>query len=151
MAGEEQACCSFQSYVGGVCTSSRLGKLKVTETVTLLSCNKDISNHKTSRGFSDVVDEVDLILARASSSRSLKDVALLSWQSARLTGLNLVLGGTQKCRVPNQLSNHGPNPGKWPKAERGIGKSLSSFILKSTGVFVPVGSGSLAQYIIFYV
>ena len=48
IAGEKQACCSFQSYVGSVCTSSRSGKSKATEIVTLLSCNKDISNHKTS-------------------------------------------------------------------------------------------------------
>ena len=33
--------------------------------------------------------------------------------------------------------------GKKPKAQRGLGKSGSQFVLKETGIFLPVGAGEL--------
>jgi len=52
-------------------------------------------------------------------------------------------GSTIKCRVPQSMSGHGGGKtAKWPKAERGIGKRESALILRETGVFIQVGSGT---------
>ena len=66
MAEEQQARCSFQSYIGPVCTCARIDKTKSTEIIPLLSCTmaRNISKHKKVFGFSDVADEVELLMAR---------------------------------------------------------------------------------------
>ena len=49
--------------------------------------------------------------------------------------------GTERCRVPPEISEHRNVRGKWPKADRGINKNFSQFIVKRTGHLVHVGSG----------
>ena len=46
-----EVCCSFKSIVGGPCS--------------LLSCTKNIDQHKSCYGFQDVGNEVELILAHS--------------------------------------------------------------------------------------
>ena len=60
--------CSFQRLVGGQCGQDPRST-KVQDLVPLLTCNKDISRHKSSLGLmtgSGVDTEVELILARSS-------------------------------------------------------------------------------------
>ena len=59
--------CSFQRLVGGQCSQDPRST-KVQDLVPLLTCNKDISHHKSSLGLmtgSGVDTEVELILARS--------------------------------------------------------------------------------------
>ena len=57
-------------------------------------------------------------------------------------GIGWSRGSTIKCRVPQSMSGQGRGKTtRWPKAERGIWKRESAFILKETGVFIQVGSG----------
>jgi hypothetical protein len=58
--------CSFFAIVGGHCGHDTRVKNKSSECVQLLSCNHDITGHKSSLGLIDIESEVDLILARAS-------------------------------------------------------------------------------------
>ena len=60
--------CSFQRLVGGQCGQDPRST-KVQDLVPLLTCNKDISRHKSSLGLmtgSGVDTEVELILAMSS-------------------------------------------------------------------------------------
>ena len=58
--------CSFFAIVGGHCGHDTRVKNKSSECVQLLSCNHDITGHKSSLGLIDIESKVDLILARAS-------------------------------------------------------------------------------------
>ena len=64
--------CSFEAIVGGSCGVKRTdkGKTRSYKTVEriivpLLSCDKDITTHKSLFSFSEPSDEVDLILCRS--------------------------------------------------------------------------------------
>ena len=61
-----------------------------------------------------------------------------------ITSSSLGLGwtrGTERCRTHPEISEHRNVRGKWPKADRGINKNFSQFIMKRTGHLVHVGSG----------
>jgi hypothetical protein len=53
-------------------------------------------------------------------------------------GVGWSRGSNTRCRVPKQFSGH---KGKFPKANRGIGKHASQILLKQTGIFIQAGSG----------
>ena len=58
--------CSFLNITGGSCGSDTKDRSRSVDCVPLLSCNRDISAHKSAFALSDVENEVDLILSRAS-------------------------------------------------------------------------------------
>lgn len=139
-----RGCCSVQSYVGTLCSHAPRDKTRSIVIVPLISCKKDISNHKKSLAIFDVENEVELILARCSifsiSQSLLNELTICPSHRFKL-GLGWYRC-SQKCQVPSAISRHdNSNPRKWPKAERGIGKIFSKVILEKTGQFIPVGSG----------
>ena len=136
--------CSFQRLVGGQCGQNPRST-KVQDLVPLLTsvtCNKDISRHKSSLGLmtgSGVDTEVELILARSSifsfpSNISDMDICP-SHRSSPGIGWRM---GSARCRIPAQLSKH---VRKSRTTDRGISKDISRLILRITGIFLPVGSG----------
>lgn len=138
-----EGCCSFKAIVGGICGYNTKDRQRKTEIVPLLSCNKDISNHKSTYKFTGPEDEVELILCRAakfSKSESLRTMMICPNHRAKL-GLGWSRGSSTRCRVPEEISGHGKGKGPWPKGERGLGKKESEVILHKTGSFVQVGSG----------
>ena len=58
--------CSFLKITGGSCGSDTEDRSRSVDCVPLLSCNRDISAHKSAFALSDIENEVDLILSRAS-------------------------------------------------------------------------------------
>ena len=135
-------CCSFKSLVGGQCSFDRRDRSQSLEIVPLLSCTKDITRHKSLWQFQDVKNEVDLILARAALFTMPQNVNTLTICPALRSSLGLGwTRGTERCRVPPEISEHRNVRGKWPKADRGINKNFSQFIMKRTGHLVHVGSG----------
>ena len=56
--------CSFKSVVGSFCGFDAKDRKRQTQIIPLLSCSKDISRHLSSHSFSEVKDEIDLILSR---------------------------------------------------------------------------------------
>ena len=132
--------CSFQRITGTDCSFDRLDKSKSLEIVTLRSCSKDISNHCSHWSFSGVTTESKLILARVGIFREDETQRLdtiCPHQRCEL-GLGWWRNTSKRC-VPQILSQHGANR----KADRGITKMVSEHIFKTTGKFVPVGSGKL--------
>ena len=103
------------------------------EVVPLLSCTKDITRHKSLWQFQDVNNEVDLILARAALFTMPQNVNTLTICPAHRSSLGL--GWT---RGTEEISEHRNFRGKWPKADRGINKNFSQFIMKRTGHLVRV-------------
>ena len=147
--------CSFEAIVGGSCSVKRTdkGKTRSDRTVEriivpLLSCNKDITTHKSLFSFSETSDEVDLILCRSALFSRPKDIQ--NWticSSHRYNlGLGWARGSNTACRVPVSLSNHGKSNARWPKIERGMSKIQSSVIFMRNGIFIPVGSGIKAGH-----
>ena len=140
-----EICCSFKSIVGGQCSFDRKDRKGDTRVIPLISCQKDISGHLSTFKFSGPENEVDLILCRAgfpNSTHNTESMTICPSHRSKL-GIGWSRGSTIKCRVPQSMSGHGRGKiGKWPKAERGIGKRESAFILKETGVFIQVGSGT---------
>ena len=106
------------------------------------SATKDITRHKSLWQFQDVNNEVDLILAHAALITMPQNVNTLTICPAHPSSLGLGwTRGTERCRVPPEISEHRNFRGKWPKADRGINKNFSHFIMKRTGDVVQVGSG----------
>ena len=144
-----EICCSFQSIVGGQCTFDRKDRKGGTTVIPLPSCIKDISGHLSTYKFSGPEDEVDLILCRAgifNATVNTESMTICPSHRSNL-GIGWSRGSTIKCRVPQSMSGHGRGKTKrWPKADRGIGKRESAFILKETGVFISVGSGMCEKY-----
>ena len=109
--------CSFQRLVGGQCGKDPRST-KVQDLVPLLTCNKDISRHKSSLGLmtgSGVDTEVELILARSSIFSSLP--IFLTWIFLPLIVLRWALGGEAGIRRVAvyqlaQLSKHVCKSGK---------------------------------------
>ena len=147
--------CSFEAIVGGSCGVKRTdkGKTRSDKTVEriivpLLSCDKDITAHKSLFSFSEPSYEVDLILCRSALFSRPKDIhnrTICSSHRYNL-GLGWARGSNTRCRVPASLSNHGKSNARWPKIERGMSKIQSSIIFKRTGIFIPVGSGIKAGH-----
>ena len=135
--------CSFQRIVGGQCSQDKRSRAKEKDSLILplLSCEKDISTHAHSVGVTDVESEIDLILARASTFTAPYEISRMTICPAHRSSLGIGWRrGSQRCHVPQTLSSHAH--GKSRKADRGINKALSKTILKRTGIFVPVGSGT---------
>ena len=99
--------------------------------------------------FSGPENEVDLILCRAgflNFTHNTESITICPSHRSKL-GIGWSRGSTIKCSIPQSMSGHGRRKtAKWPKAEHGIGKRESAFILKETylsrGVFIQVGSGT---------
>ena len=133
-------CCSFRSLVGGNCGLHRADENKI---IPLLSCTKNISSHKAAFKFTGPTNEIELILCRASLftiTSKVTEMTICPSHRANL-GLAWSRGANTRCRVPKAISGHGIGGKRWPKADRGLGREHSKFILKETGVFVQVGSG----------
>ena len=62
--------CSFVSIVGGQCGHDRRDRNRKTGCIPLLSCERDINGHKAMFLFQDIDNEIELILARASTFSS---------------------------------------------------------------------------------
>ena len=133
--------CSFFRIVGGQCSQDKRSRAeKNALIVPLLSCGKNISVHAQSVAVTDVESEIELILARASIFTTPDDISKMTICPAHRSSLGIGWRrGSERCRVPETLSNHGH--GKSRKADRGINKALSKTILKRSGIFIPVGSG----------
>ena len=135
-------CCSFKSLVGGHCSWNQRDRSQSIEIVPLLSCSKDITQHKSLWQFQDVKSEVDLILAHAAMFTMPENVNTMTICPSHRSSLGLGLTrGTERCRVPPEISQHKNVRRKWPKADQGINKNFSQFIMKRTGHLVHVGSG----------
>ena len=133
---------SFQSRTGTSCSYDRLDKNKSLEIISLCNCSKDITGHCSHLSFSGITTESELILSRVgvfsedeTSSQKLdticsyhrRELGFVCWRNSI------------KCNVPQIISKHGANR----KADRSVSKMISERILKTTGEFVPVGSGEL--------
>lgn len=119
-----EGCCSFKALVGGICGYDARDRKRDTEIVPLLSCGKDISSHKSLYKFTGPEDEVELILCRAAKftkSKSLSSMTICPNHRTKL-GIGWSRGSSTRCRVPEEISNHGKGKGVWPKGERGLGK-----------------------------
>ena len=134
--------CSFQRVTGTVCSFDRLDKSKSLENVTLHNCSNYISNHCSHWSFSGVTTESELILARVGVFSEEETLAQRLDTICPHHRHELGLGwrrNSTKCCVPQTISKHGANR----KADRGISKMVSEHVFKTTGKFVPVGSGEL--------
>lgn len=135
-------CCSFKSLVGGQCSFDRRNRSQSLEIVPLLSCSKDITWHKSLWQFRDVKSEVDLILALAAMFTVPQNVNTMTICPSHRSSLGLGwTRGTERCRVPLEISEHRKVRGKCPKADGGINKNFPHFIMKRTGHLAHVGSG----------
>jgi len=139
-----EVCCTLKSIVGGICGFDSRDRNRDVEVIPVLSCTKDISQHKTKYSFSGPDDEVDLILSRAGifgKPENLSTMTVCPLHRSKL-GLGWSRGYSTRCRVPPALSNHVlKSKGNWPKGDRGLGKKESEMLLHKTGMFVQVGSG----------
>jgi len=92
--------------------------------------------------FSGITTESELILARvggfSEEETSSQKLDTICPYHRRELGLGWRRNST-KCTVPQIISKHGANR----KADGGVLKTVSERILKTTGEFVPVGSGEL--------
>ena len=137
-----EVCCSFKSIAGGVCGFDSKDRNQDANIVPLISCSKDIVNHKAIFSFSGAEDEVDLILCCAGIFAKPDDLGVMTICPLHRSKLGLGWRRVStRCRVPPVLSFHGKRKGTWPKGERGIGKCESQMLLRKTGIFVQVGSG----------
>ena len=140
---ETERNCSFQRVVGGQCDQDPRST-KVQDFVPLLTCNKDISRHKSFLGLmtgSGVDTEVELILSRSSIFSFPSNISGMDICPAHRSSLGIGWRrGLARCRIPAQLSKH---VRKSPTTGRGISKDISRLIVRIniTGIFPPVGSG----------
>ena len=133
--------CSFQRLVGGQCGQDPRST-KVQDLVPLLTCNKDISRHKSSLMLmtgSGIDTEVELILARSSIFSFPSNISDIDICLAHRSSLGIGWRrGLARCRIPAQPLKR---VRKFRTAGRGISKDISRLILPTTGIFLPVGSG----------
>ena len=108
--------CSFQQLLGGQCGQDPRST-KVQDLVPLLTCNKDISRHKSSLGLmtvSGVDTEVELILARSSIFSFPSNISDMNISPAHRSSLGIGWRrGLARCRISAQLSKH--DYGSWNK------------------------------------
>ena len=142
--------CSFFTIVGGRCGFDSKDRTKSVEMVPLLSCNADISRHKSAFSITGIENEVELLLARASIFVLPQNVE--SWTICPQHRASLGVSwkrSSAKCSVPVNLSKHDITSSKKPKAERGLSKSGSQIVLKETGIFLPVGAGEIKLFLFY--
>ena len=138
--------CSFSKLVGGPCGLDTKYP-RNTDIIQLSFCKRDVGAHISKFGIPDISTEVELILSRASIYSKPATFAQLT--ICPLHRCHLGTGwrrGADRCRVPDGLAKHKQKR----SARRGIGKRESKFILRSTGIFVAVGSGrfKLGNYLV---
>ena len=141
----EGEACSFQEIVGGKCGFSSKDKEKSVKLIPLLNCTSNIDKHKSALAFTDVQNEVELILARArlfSRPQNIDQLKICPHHRETL-GLGWKRSST-RCDVPALLSSHSAKVKNRPKAEKGLTKLDSQTVLNETGIFVPVGSGEFS-------
>ena len=138
----EGSACSFLAIVGGHCGYDSKDRTKSVEIVPLLTCRRDISGYKSACSIIGIEDEVELLLARATifaPPRNTENWTICPQHRASL-GVSWKRSST-KCAIPVSLSRHSTTTTKKPKAERGLSKLGSQFVMKETGIFLPVGTG----------
>ena len=121
---------------------SNKDKEKSVKLIPLLNCTSNVDKHKTALAFTDVQNEVELILARArlfSRPQNIDQLKICPHHRETL-GLGWKRSST-RCDVPALLSSHSAKVKNRPRAERGLTKLASQTVLNETGIFVPVGSG----------
>lgn len=140
--------CSFLKITGGRCGSDTKDRSRSVDCVPLLSCNRDISAHKSAFALSDVENEVDLILSRASIFSTPVNITQLVICPAHrgALGIGWRRSANEKCKIPVILSRHSDDVLRKPRAERGLSKADSQLVLKESGIFLPVGSGEIGTY-----
>ena len=145
----ESSVCSFFTTVGGRYGFDSKDRTKSVEIVPLLSCNADISRHKSAFSITGE-NEVELLLARASIFVLPQNVE--SWTICPQHRASLGVSwkrSSAKCSVLVNLSKHDITSSKKPKAERGLSKSGSQIVLKETGIFLPVGAGEIILFLFY--
>ena len=97
---------------------------------------------------SDVENEVDLILSRASIFSTPVNITELVICPAHrgALGIGWRRSANERCRIPVILSRHSDEVLKKPRAERGLSKVDSQLVLRESGIFLPVGSGEIETY-----
>ena len=140
--------CSFLIITRGRCGSDTKDRSRSVDCVPLLSCNRDIRAHKLAFALSDVENEVDLILSRASIFSTPVNITQLVICPAHrgALGIGWRRSANERCRIPVILSRHSDDVLKKPRAERGLSKADSQLMLKESGIFLPVGSGEIETY-----
>ena len=140
--------CSFLKITGGSCGSDTKDRSRSVDCVPLLGCNRDISAHKSAFPLSDVENEVDLILSRASIFSTPVNITELVICPAhrRALGIGWRRSANERCRIPVILLRHSDDILKKPRAEWGLSKADSQLVLNESGIFLPVGSGEIKTY-----
>ena len=136
--------CSFLKITGGSCGSDTKDRSRTVDCVPLLSCNRDISAHKSAFALRDVENEVDLILSRASIFSTPVNITELVICPAHrgALGIGWRRSANERCGIPV----HSDAVLKKPRAERGLTKADSQLVLRESGIFLPVGSGEIETY-----
>ena len=141
----ENNACSFLPIVGGHCGSDTQDRTRLAEMVPLLSCNRDISRHKSFFSITGIENEGELLLARASifaPPRNIETWFICAQHRASL-GASWKRSSS-KCSISVSLSKeNATDVAKKPKAERGLSKSGSQIVLKGTGTFFQSAQVSL--------
>ena len=113
------------SAVRSSCSFDAKDRKRQTQIIPLLSCSKDISRHLSSHSFSQVKDEIDLILSRVAwfdkPTESIESITICPHHRAVLhVGISWTRGGSTRCRVPQAISGHGKSSDTWPRRSRKI-------------------------------
>ena len=119
----EGEACSFQEIVGGKCGFSSKDKETSVKLIPLLNCTSNIDNHKSALAFTDVQNEVELILARSrlfSLPQNIDQLKICPHHRETL-GLGWKRSST-RWDVPTLLSSHSAKVKNQPRAERGLAK-----------------------------
>ena len=140
----------FQEIVGGKCGFSSKDKEKSVKLIPLLHCTSIIDKHKSALAFTDVQNEVELILARWRLFSRPQNIDLLKIcpHHRETLGVGWKRSST-RCDVPALLSSHSAKVKNRPRAERGLTKQASQTVLNETGIFVPIGSGEFSYRLLF--
>ena len=142
--------CSFSLLVGGECGCDSRSRIPSCGILPLVSCNKSVSSHKKLLKFSGCETEVELI----QKERSACFQAPLNIQEMTIYPLDCELLGIgwrrsiRLCSVPQRLSDYSEDSKKL--AERGCTLTQSKFIFKTTGEFIPVGSGKYTPCVSYF-
>ena len=135
----------FKRLLEGNVVSVARRKEKSVKLIPLLSCTSNIDKHKSALAFTDVQNEVELILARSrlfSRPQSIDQLKICPHHRETL-GLGWKRSST-RCDVPALVSSRSAKVKNRPRAERGLTKLASQTVLNETGIFVPVGSGEFS-------
>ena len=142
---------SFLAIVGGHCGYDSKDRTKSVEIVPLLTCHRDISGHKSAFSIIGIESEVELLLARATifaPPRNIENCTICSQHRASLS-VSWKRSST-KCAIPVSLSRHNTTTSKKPKAERGLSKLGSQFVMKETEIFLLVGTGESVCFYLYH-